>query len=197
MPHRMSLSYASEYLMHRRPFALHSVRNQLTAAYKGSGNVAAALEESMANSTSIEQQLVSLSTWDINALHELWRQLFGADAIPITRKSLMIRFLAYRIQEQAYGGLSKRAKQRIKELSSALAINPKAQLSSSPPIRAGTRLLRQWRNQLHVVNVNADNFEYRGNHYESLSEIARLITGTRRSGPLFFRLKQNQSESVQ
>jgi len=152
----------------------------------------------MANSTSIEQQLVSLPTLDTNALRKLWRQLFGADAIPITRKSLMIRFLAYRLQEQAYRGLSKRAQERIKELSSALASNPKAQLTASPPIRTGTRLLRQWRDQMHVVNVNADKFEYRGNRYDSLSEIARLITGTRRSGPLFFGLKQNQrAESVQ
>jgi K+-sensing histidine kinase KdpD len=145
----------------------------------------------------LEQQLASLAALHRVNLERLWQQLFETSNVLKIRKSLMIRFLAYRIQEQAYGGLSKRAQQRIKELSSALAVNPKAQLSSSPPIRSGTRLLRQWRDQMHVVNVHADNFEYRGNHYESLSEIARLITGTRRSGPLFFGLKQNQrTESV-
>jgi hypothetical protein len=39
-------------------------------------------------------------------------------------------------------------------------------------------------------------FEYKGERYKSLSEIARLITGTRWSGPLFFGLKQSQRDQA-
>jgi hypothetical protein len=65
-------------------------------------------------------------------------------------------------------------------------------LSTRPPIKAGTRLVRQWKEQIHVVEVKTEGYEYRGARYENLSEIARLITGTRWSGPAFFGLKAKQ-----
>ena len=67
-----------------------------------------------------------------------------------------------------------------------------ARVSQRPAIKPGTRLIRQWKDQVHIVNVEEGNYEYRGARYESLSEIARLITGTRWSGPLFFGLKSSQ-----
>jgi hypothetical protein len=148
--------------------------------------------QNMANS--IERQLVSLLNLDTAALRHLWAQLFETDTIRTIPKSLMIRFLAYRIQEQARGGLSKRTEERLRDLASSLAGDPNAEIGSAPQIRAGTRLVRQWRDQVHVVNVEEQTFEYRGKRYESLSEIARLITGTRWSGPLFFGLKNHQQD---
>ena len=58
--------------------------------------------------------------------------------------------------------------------------------------QTSTRLIRQWEGQTHQVTVAEEDFEYKGERYKSLSEIARLITGTRWSGPLFFGLKQSQ-----
>jgi Protein of unknown function (DUF2924) len=58
--------------------------------------------------------------------------------------------------------------------------------TSAPKIAPGTRFIREWQNQVHLVNVEAKGYEYRGVRYRSLSEIARRITGTRWSGPLFF-----------
>jgi len=141
---------------------------------------------------SIEHQLASLPTLDKKRLGQLWQQLFQTAPNPSLRKPLMVQFLAYRIQELALGGLAKRSQRRIQELASTLATNPKAELSPRPQIRAGTRLVRQWRGQVHVVHVEDQAYEYAGTRYESLSEIARLITGTRWSGPLFFGLKQNK-----
>ncbi len=57
--------------------------------------------------------------------------------------------------------------------------------------------MRQWRDQVHLVNVEASGYEYQGARYQSLSEIARLITGTRWSGPLFFGIKNQQSKETQ
>ena len=101
----------------------------------------------------------------------------------------MVRFVAYRIQEQVFHSLSDRSHRHLREL--ANAIEPDSNIPGSPRLamKPGTRLLRQWKNELHIVNVEQDNYEYRGARYESLSEIARLITGTRWSGPLFFGLK--------
>jgi hypothetical protein len=49
--------------------------------------------------------------------------------------------------------------------------------------------VRQWKGQSHRVTVLEDGFAYQGKPYESLSEIARLITGTRWNGPKFFGLR--------
>jgi hypothetical protein len=67
-------------------------------------------------------------------------------------------------------------------------------VSSSARIKPGTRLIRQWDGQTHQVTVAEEGFEYKGERYKSLSEIARLITGTRWSGPLFFGLKHIQRD---
>jgi hypothetical protein len=61
--------------------------------------------------------------------------------------------------------------------------------SASPHAPAGTVLVREWHGVGHQVRVLEEGVLYRGERYRSLSEIARLITGTRWSGPRFFGLK--------
>lgn len=63
----------------------------------------------------------------------------------------------------------------------------------APRLEGGARLLRTWRGRPHEVTVleQGKAFEYRGTRYPSLSEIARLITGTRWSGPRFFGLARH------
>jgi len=56
-------------------------------------------------------------------------------------------------------------------------------------IKPGTRIIREWDGDTHEVTVVRDGYSYRGQHYDSLSAIARKITGTRWSGPVFFGLK--------
>lgn len=127
------------------------------------------------------------------ALLELWGKLFDADPPLGVGRRLMLQFLAYRIQEQKFGALDDRSHRRLKEL--ANAIETKSPTSQGGGIKTGTRLIRQWKDQLHIVNVEEGKYEYRGGRYESLSEIARLITGTRWSGPLFFGLKAQRFKS--
>lgn len=55
--------------------------------------------------------------------------------------------------------------------------------------KPGTRLLRTWQGTTHEVLVGQGEVTYRGRSYRSLSQVARLITGQRWSGPLFFGLK--------
>jgi hypothetical protein len=99
------------------------------------------------------------------------------------------------MQEQAFGSLSARAQERLRELSRAFENSRDPGAASSPRIRPGTRLVRQWGDQVHLVNVQTDGYEYHGNRYRSLSEIARLITGTRWSGPLFFGIKHESANA--
>ncbi|MFZ1011539.1 MAG: DUF2924 domain-containing protein [Candidatus Sulfotelmatobacter sp.] len=146
---------------------------------------------------SIAKRLAALPQLSKAALTDLWRQLFKTDPPCQTRRELLLPILAYRIQEQEFGGLSDAGCRRLRQLATMFEADPDAVVSNRPRIKAGTRLVRQWKEQVHVVEVEAEGYEYRGARYENLSEIARLITGTRWSGPAFFGLKAKPSNASQ
>jgi hypothetical protein len=106
----------------------------------------------------------------------------------------MVPFLAYKIQENAYGGLKPATRAELRRIAQTLERNP---ATGTPPVRSkiksGTRLLRRWRGEMHEVFVAELGYEYRGTTYRSLSEIARKITDTRWSGPAFFGLRRISS----
>jgi hypothetical protein len=52
--------------------------------------------------------------------------------------------------------------------------------------------MREWQGRTYEVLVLDDGFAWQGTHYRSLSAIAREITGTAWSGPLFFGLRSNR-----
>jgi hypothetical protein len=139
-------------------------------------------------------QLDSLPKMSKSALSALWQKLFQSAPPQQVRRPLMVRILAYRIQEEASRGLSPGARQRLRQLARAVEKDPAAEISAAPAIKPGTRLIRQWQDKTHVVTVKEQGYEYQGSLYQSLSEIARLITGTRWSGPLFFGLKSSPAK---
>ena len=64
-------------------------------------------------------------------------------------------------------------------------------LTRTEPARAGTRLVREWNGVAHVVTIGEDRvIRWNERDWNSLSEVARAITGTRWSGPAFFGLKK-------
>jgi|SRR6266853_3481179 len=140
-------------------------------------------------SLSITDRLASLPRLQKEALAQLWQELFQADPPLRMRKEMMVQFLAYRMQEHEFGSLSETNQRRLCQLAKAIGDSSNTPSLQKVLIKAGTRLIRQWKDQVHVVNVEEGSYEYRSNRYDSLSEIARLITGTRWSGPLFFGLK--------
>jgi hypothetical protein len=142
---------------------------------------------------STAQRLASLTQLPKAALCELWKQLFKAPPPCPLRRNLMLPILAYRIQEEAFGSISAASRSRLRQLARAFEADAKSAIVPLPSIKAGTRLVRKWRDQVHLVSVEASGYEYQGGRYTSLSEIARLITGTRWSGPLFFGLKAKQT----
>ena len=107
-------------------------------------------------------------------LKQQWRELFGKEPPPFNRPYLQSR-LAYRIQELAYGGLKPETRARLEALGEQLdggnVVLRRIRADSRP--LAGTRLVREWQGVQHVVTVRADDFEYEGRPYRSLSAIAR------------------------
>jgi hypothetical protein len=72
-----------------------------------------------------------------------------------------------------------------------------AERKARPVLRPiiGTRLIREWQGIEHCVTVRADDFEYLGRPYKSLSSVAQEITGTKWNGWVFFGLKSQQGRS--
>ncbi len=144
-------------------------------------------------------QLAEIRSMEIAALKDKWRDLFQAEPPPYNRKFLESR-LAYRVQELAYGGLKTETRKRLAALADEFSRESGGKrrqhrsAESSRPI-AGTRLIREWQGIEHCVTVLTDGYEYDGRPYKSLSAIARAITGTRWSGPLFFGLKNHAGRS--
>ena len=134
--------------------------------------------------------LKALPEMNRTALCKQWQERFNKPAPAGVRKELLVRMLAYRIQEQAYGGLSAKSRRRLDEMAAAMSTNdPKAAIANIVETRSGTQLIRSWRGKTHTVIVQDAGYQYEGRRYRSLSEIARHITGTQWSGPLFFGLK--------
>jgi hypothetical protein len=144
----------------------------------------------------VPKRLSDLPELDRVALSDLWKQLFDASPPVKLRRDLMIPILAYRIQEKAFGLLSASARNRLRKLAEGFAKDPDRVMSSKPTLKPGTRLVREWRDEVYLVNVRPNGYEYKGGQYKSLSQIARLITGTRWSGPLFFGINGDRASSA-
>jgi hypothetical protein len=137
----------------------------------------------------LSERLKSLPGLDKPALCKLWSELFK-EPVPIgVRRELVVRILAYRLQEQAFGDLSPASHRRLRQIAAHIESGKGNPTAESQRIKAGTRLIREWQGKKHIVTVAQTGYEYQGTRYGSLSEIARHITGTRWSGPLFFGLK--------
>ncbi len=98
--------------------------------------------------------------------------------------------IAWRLQEKSYGGLKGRTRRRLKELAKAFENDAGHVPSGMPQLKTGTTLTREWQGMKHTVHVLGKGFSYRGKAYPTLSSVARSITGTRWSGPVFFGLKK-------
>jgi Protein of unknown function (DUF2924) len=142
----------------------------------------------------IPDQIARLRALSRSKLLDLWQKLYQKAAPHGIRREILVPFLAYRIQENAHGGLRPAALAELHRIAKALDRNrtsPKSPIR--PRIKIGTRLFRQWHAHTHEVFVTDSGYEYRGVNYKSLSEIARKITGTRWSGPVFFGVKKTNS----
>ena len=137
----------------------------------------------------VAEQLERLPRMSAAELRSLWQETFGKPPLAWMHQGFLLRTLAYHFQARAYGGLSPSVRRRL--LAYADQVQAKGSITSlpRPKIKPGTRLVREWRGETHVVTAHEAEFEYRGKRYQSLSEIARAITGTRWSGPAFFGLK--------
>jgi DUF2924 family protein len=140
-------------------------------------------------------EVACLPALDISALRQRWEALFGCEPSSNVGRPLLIRAIAYRLQEQASAGL-KPSTRRLLDRVAGNRSNDVLLDVPRPRAIAGTVLIREWRGVSHRVTVLDSDVVYQGRRYKSLSEVARAITGSRWSGPLFFGLKGRAKKAV-
>jgi hypothetical protein len=138
-----------------------------------------------------KEALSRLPTLDIGELREQWRGLYKTQAPPNLSRELLVRAVAHRMQELALGALRPEPRRQLMRIAQQFKQTGEATIRARPELRSGTRLIREWQGRTYDVLVLDDGFSWQGIRYRSLSAIARKITGTAWSGPLFFGLKRN------
>ena len=135
-------------------------------------------------------QVRSLGT---GALRQRWRLMFGATPAKGLTRDIIVRMIAYRIQEEAFGGLDRETVKLLNRLARGEKPN-----ELNRRLKAGTVLVREYQGERHTVTVVPDGFLWNGTTYASLSTIAQTITGTKWNGPRFFGLRvRGESSSVE
>jgi hypothetical protein len=164
------------------------------------------------------KELAALGRMTVDELRTRYGEVFGEE--PRSRhRQWLVKRIAWRIQALAEGGLSERARRRAAELANdadlrltapiATAVELPAPSQAGQPRTAvvkahfstdrrlpppGTVLARPYKGQTLRVIVRADGFEYEGEAYNSLSAVAKAITGSHCNGYLFFGLTNGGSK---
>jgi hypothetical protein len=136
----------------------------------------------------VEAELDRLPSMPIVELRARWRALFKSEPPKAFGPDLLRRSIAHRIQEDAYGGLDRATARLLQQLKAQMRKTP-GKIVLPRRIKAGAVLVRKWKGHSHRVTVLDEGFTYEGKTYDSLSVIARFITGTRWNGPRFFGLR--------
>lgn len=160
--------------------------------------------------TNVSKELAALEKMTIGDLHNRYAELFG-ERIQSRHRVYLVRRIAWRIQANAEGGLSERARVRAAQLANPTDVRrtpPKWATLGEPPKDAkkvalaatadprvppsGTALVRDYKGRVVRVVVLADGFEYEGERFRSLSAIAKRVTGSHINGFRFFNLEKRR-----
>ena len=146
------------------------------------------------SSHDIGAEIARLEELDLHELRVRWRKLFRKKAPPHLSRFLVHRVLAYRIQANAYGDLDRETVRFLDQVARRRRTGEKKAVpavSGAPlgRLRPGTVLAREHDGVVHQVTVVEAGFAWSGTTYDSLSAVARAITGTNWNGPRFFGLR--------
>ncbi|MHA6729706.1 DUF2924 domain-containing protein [Devosia sp. A369] len=148
----------------------------------------------------LARELVALEALKTPTLQAKWRQVFSTEPPRKMRAGFLQRAIAYRLQEQVFGGLKSDTQRELKRQAMVLRKQQNGRASigvqrlPSPhrQLSPGTRLMREWNGTTELVDVVDSGFVWRSRSYRTLSAVAVAITGTKWSGPKFFGLDRPQ-----
>jgi hypothetical protein len=129
-------------------------------------------------------ELAALATMSPAQLRAEWRRVYRAAPPPFTPE-LLLRGIAYRLQERVHGGVSPKTVRAIRRLAEQTREGA-GESAGKVNVKPGTRLVRSWNGTTYSVLATDDGFMLDGKWFKSLSQVAQAITGVHWSGPRFF-----------
>ena len=131
----------------------------------------------------LDAELAALESMSRAELRAAWSQRVRTTP-PNVSAGLLRLALAHHLQSMVMGGVTKTMERKLQEIADG---------SVTERVTPGTRFVREWRGKLHVVTMTDEgHYRWRDKDWNSLSMIAREITGTQWSGPAFFGTKSNK-----
>jgi len=149
---------------------------------------------SASNPETLDSEIAALAGASRADLTSRWLVLYDTEPPRRISRELLRRALAYRLQELALGGLKPSTRRLLGQVAAAASARRPIHVAPAPTLTPGTVLLRNWHGTEHQVIVRERGVEFQGRQYQSLSQVARRITGSKWSGPLFFGLKQREQQ---
>ena len=143
------------------------------------------MQPASAPAEAIQVELARIGALNIDQLRAAWREALASDPPPAFSKDLLARAIAFHAQQKALGGLPPATARLLRSL-----IKPGVE----PPrqVKAGSVIVREHQGVVHEVLVVPGGFCWQGKTYDSLSTIAKTITGTSWNGPRFFGLRSKK-----
>ena len=132
--------------------------------------------------TACREALARLPELDLGGLRQQWRTLYKAEASPHLSRELLVRAVAYRMQEVALGGLRLPRQRQLRQIAQQFKQTGEAKIPPRPELKPGTRLMREWQGRTYDVLVLDDGFSWQNTRYRSLSAIARRSPARRDRG---------------
>ena len=142
----------------------------------------------------LDGEIAGLVDRSTEELRRAWRTLHHTGPPLGLSRDLIIRGLADKLQQRAYGGPSRALQRRLRIFATDFEKGARS-FDPGTALKTGATLMRQWRGHTHTVLVREDGFEYDGQRYRSLTVIAERITGAHWSGPRFFGLSKQARPS--
>jgi Protein of unknown function (DUF2924) len=149
------------------------------------------MDQRTVDAAAIDAEVDQIRSLGIDALRTRWRMMFGAVPPKGLTKDIMGRMIAYRIQEEAFGGLDRETVKLLDRLARGEKPN-----ELNRHLKPGTVLIREYNGERHTVTVVQEGFLWRDATHSSLSIIAQTITGTKWNGPRFFGLRAVREPSA-
>jgi len=137
---------------------------------------------------SLTDQLRALDAMSPSQLRAEWRRVYRT-APPRLTPDLLVRGIAYRLQERSHGGLPVSVARELDRAAKRLLRGDSLGAKTETRLKPGTRLVRYWNGTTYSVLVGETGFVMDGRSFTSLSHVAEAITGTHWSGPRFFGVK--------
>src|SRR4029077_8711688 len=125
----------------------------------------AGMRRAIEDATACREALLRLPKLGLGELRQRWRALYKADASPYLSRELLLRAVAYRMQEIALGGLRPERQRQLRQFAQQLKESGEGRIRPRPELKPGTRLVREWRGRTYEVLVLGVGFSWQGREF--------------------------------